>query len=79
MSLQLSFPRILAGGCAVLVLCLSCASGPRYGAARSKHRKECDCPKWNAVPAPATKDVRAMDGGIGPTDRVTADTHGSGN
>jgi hypothetical protein len=26
----------------------SCASGPKYGAARKK-KKGCDCPHWNAV------------------------------
>lgn len=74
----LSSIRVVAGACTVLVLCMSCASGPRYGAS-PKHKKECDCPKWNAVPAPPSRDVRAMDGEVGPTDRLTADAHGSGN
>jgi len=68
----------MAGAFIALVLCTSCVSGPRYGAAR-KHSKSCDCPKWNAVPASPTKDVRAMDGEVGPADRVTADVHGSVN
>lgn len=52
-------PLILAGALATLLLTASCASGPRYGASR-KHKKECDCPKWNALPRPAPgRDVRA--------------------
>lgn len=52
-------PLVLAGALATLLLTASCASGPRYGASR-KHKKECDCPKWNALPRPADgRDVRA--------------------
>lgn len=32
------------------MLLLGCASHPRYGSA-PKHKRGCDCPKWNAIPA----------------------------
>lgn len=50
---------ILSGALAILTTASGCASGPRYGASR-KHRKECDCPKWNALPRATGRDVRAM-------------------
>lgn len=40
------------GSGALLTVCLlllvSCASGPKYGASR-KQSKSCECPHWNAV------------------------------
>lgn len=47
---------LLAFAAVVLSVASGCASGPHYGS-RKKH-KECDCPKWNALPRKATDDVR---------------------
>lgn len=42
-----------------LVIVSGCASRPRYGAA-PRHKRGCDCPKWNAAPGHESKDVRAQ-------------------
>lgn len=42
-----------------LILATGCASRPRYGAA-PRHKRGCDCPKWNAAPQAAGKDVHAQ-------------------
>jgi hypothetical protein len=56
---------ILAGMFLLFTLLVSgCASGPHYGS--GKKRKECDCPKWNAVPKAPTKDVRVSIDGLRP-------------
>jgi hypothetical protein len=34
---------------AAALLLASCATGPKYGAAR-KHKKSCDCPHFDALP-----------------------------
>ena len=39
---------------------MGCASHPRYGAA-PKHKRGCDCPKWNAVPVKEKKDELRVD------------------
>lgn len=37
-----------------------CASHARYGAA-PKHKRGCDCPKWNAVPVKEKKNELRVD------------------
>ncbi|MEO8734600.1 MAG: hypothetical protein ABI373_09740 [Flavobacteriales bacterium] len=39
---------------------MGCASHPRYGAA-PKHKRGCDCPKWNAVPLKDVKNELRVD------------------
>ena len=37
-----------------------CASHPRYGSA-PKHKRGCDCPKWNALPGKENKNELRVD------------------
>ena len=42
-----------------LLFLTACASHPRYGAS-PRHKRGCDCPKWNAAPAVPGKDIRVQ-------------------
>lgn len=49
-----------------LLIAAGCASRPPYGAS-PRHKRGCDCPKWNAVPGGPGKDIR-VDGPERPRD-----------
>ncbi len=42
----------------IILFASACASHPRYGAS-PRHKRGCDCPKWNAMPRPAHHTLNA--------------------
>lgn len=58
-----------------LMVFMGCASHPRYGAS-PRHKRGCDCPKWNAVPVKGGQNGLRVDLMKGNRDLATLD-HGS--
>lgn len=53
-------PRSLFFMFGTLLIFSGCASHPRYGATK-KHKRGCDCPKWNVVPMKDNKNELRVD------------------